>query len=121
MPETRKCKHCGKPFLLRKRHYNQRYCSVACRTQAQDERDKQAQREREENRKFGINQNLRIHNSTSCRELWEQYRYFKRLMWIPEQAKIERLLRDKGCWFKRKLSLTNKERKLAEERDKEIA
>lgn len=113
MEETRNCRHCGKTFLIRKQHHNQRYCCRECRTQAQSERD--------ENRKFGNNHKFSILNQNSCRDLWKQYFYYKKMMWIPDQARIERKLRDKGCWFKRKLHLTKEEREFAEKREKEIA
>lgn len=89
----------------------------------------QAQRERDRKVKAEAREQIRQGNALSsvnrprpyCSDLWKQYRECKRRMMIAEQAKIERLLREKGCWFRGRLHVTNKQRENAEKRDSEIA
>lgn len=119
MPHVRKCLVCGQPFVLRNHHFNQRYCSVSCSMKARNKRVRE--------RKFGKSAKIVTVSSVNrasegfCRELWKQYKEFKRLIWIDEKAKIERQLKEKGCWFKHGFHLTKYEKQLGSENDKEVA
>lgn len=119
MQHVKNCVFCGKPFVLRNHHFNQRYCCVSCSMKAQNKRVRE--------RKFGKSAKIVIVSSVNrasdgiCRDLWKQYKKFKRLRWKDEQAKVERKLKEKGCWFKQRLHLTKYEKELAEKSEMEIA
>lgn len=113
MEDVRNCAFCGKPFLKRT---NQKYCCAECRIKATT-RNKRLERQRIAELQAKRNSNL----NPRCKELWKQYRKYKRLNWFDKLATIERQLKDVNCWFKRVFTLTKEEKRLAEQRDKGIA
>lgn len=103
-------------------HFNQKYCSIECRTQAQNKRDRERTLEELELIKEGHHHPSGFRASEPyCGDLWKQYRRFERLHWVDKMASFERKLREKGCWFRNRLHITKEERELAEKRDKENA
>ena len=118
MKAVKNCVFCGKPFVLRKGHFNQRYCCVSCSMKARNKRV----RERRFNQPSKIVTVSSVNRTSEayCKDLWKQYKKFKRLMWTDEQAKVERQLKEQGCWFKHGLHLRKYEKELAERKDKEV-
>jgi len=106
MEYVKNCEFCGKPF--ERRNYNQKYCSEKCKRLANYERVNN--RRKINGRDFGT-------NSQSCIELWKLYRMYKKRVW-SEMFVVERLLKEKGCWFKRKFHLTEQDKQVAEQHDK---